>query len=129
MKRKPVVGEKLFSLNIGNAARDRDQTLTPVMVTKVGTKYFSVKEVGREDSYFETRFKIENWEENTQFPKTQKLYESAEEFENEKLEYNICRDLHEAFEYGNNKYNVDLNVLILFRNHLLRFKDDYVIPM
>ena len=35
MKNKPEVGQKLFSLNIGNSARNVEQTLSNVTVTKV----------------------------------------------------------------------------------------------
>lgn len=37
----PVVGQEMFALNIGNEARGREQKLVPVVVTKVGHKYFT----------------------------------------------------------------------------------------
>ena len=43
MKTKPVVGQVLYSLNVGNAARNCGQVLTPVTVVSVGRKYFKVK--------------------------------------------------------------------------------------
>ena len=43
MKPKPTLGQKVFSLNIGNNARHVPQVLSPATVSKVGRKYFSVK--------------------------------------------------------------------------------------
>lgn len=41
MKKKTVaVGQTVYSLPIGNAARRGEQVLTPRVVTKVGRKYF-----------------------------------------------------------------------------------------
>lgn len=39
-KPTPQVGQTLYSLNIGNAARNCEQKLKPVIVRKVGRKYF-----------------------------------------------------------------------------------------
>ena len=40
MKAKPKVGQKLFSLNINDAASNRPPVRPPLAVTKVGRKYF-----------------------------------------------------------------------------------------
>ena len=37
---KPIVGQTLYSLNVGNAARGTPQVLTEVKVLKVGRTYF-----------------------------------------------------------------------------------------
>lgn len=106
MMEKPKVGQTLYSLNVGNAARHTEKKLTPVIVTKVGRKYFTCKE--NEDSYWETQYHIEDWKEKSDFSATSCLYPSPLAWENEKEAFAICQLIWESFTYGQNKRHVSL---------------------
>lgn len=65
MKRKPIVGETLFSLNVGNDARHGvPQILTPMVVKSVGKKYFKLS---RPESNWTVEFYLEDWSQKTEF--------------------------------------------------------------
>lgn len=106
MKRKPIVGETLFSLNIGNAARYRPQELTLVIVSKVGRKYFTVRE-----GYKAKEFHLSTWEEKTEYAPNHKLYESEQEWLDEAEIKQICEQIYRAFEYGKNKKQLPISAL------------------
>lgn len=97
MKRKPKVGDTLFDLNVGNAAgRGRPQVLTPVIVIKVGKKYFTC--APRDGGYRpETTYRIEDWVENTSHCKGHHLYETEQEWEDEREAAAIRCQLREIF--------------------------------
>ena len=98
MKRKPTVGQRMFSLNVGNAARHRDQVLTPVVVSKVGRKYFTAK---RDNEYgIETEYRLDDWRENHEFSPNSKLYETKEEWEDEKECERLLDTIHKTFDHG-----------------------------
>ncbi len=54
---KPAVGQVLYSLNVGNAARGRERVLTPVVVIKVGRKYFTCRPEGK-DSWADVQYHL-----------------------------------------------------------------------
>lgn len=84
MKPPPKVGQTLYSLNVGNAAgRGREQILTPVIVTKVGRKYFTVERL-MSDWKRPTEFRLAGWREETDCMASQRLYETEQEWEDEK---------------------------------------------
>lgn len=110
MKRNtPKVGDKLFSLNIGNAARNREQKLTPVIVTKVGRKYFTARESGREWSY--SQYHIDTWREKTEYCCNSVLYETEQEWLDEKESDEICRYIFDSFQYGKNQKKLSIGAL------------------
>ena len=104
--RKPEVGETLYSLNVGNAARRTPQVLTPVVVTKVGRKYFTVGE-----GYAARQFHISDWTEKTEYSAVVALYESEQELEDEKESARLRKELGKAFEYGQNRNELTLDTL------------------
>lgn len=109
MKPKVTVGQKLFSLNIGNAARHRKQVLTPVVVTKVGLKYFTVAE---DDKWrLESQYHIDTWREKTEYTEHSKLYESEQSYKDEVERGSICLRLWKCFEYGRNQMNLSNETL------------------
>lgn len=112
MKPKVTVGMRLFSLNIGNAARRSPQVLTPVVVSKVGRKYFTVK---TDDKYgFETEYRLDDWGENTGgYCANSKLYTSEQELADESESHNLCSKIADVFKYGNNTKNLNLETLRL----------------
>lgn len=110
-KEKPIVGQVLYSLNIGNAAgRGQEQKLTKVYVTKVGRKYFSCGGKA-EYSDWNQKYYISDWGEKTIYCEDSRLYETEQEYYDEKETKNICRKIRDAFEYGDNRNNIILESL------------------
>ena len=95
---KPKVGQTLYSLNVGNAARNCEQKLTPVIVTSVGNKYFYTGEGYRKQAYL-----IEDWKEKTdRYGAMTMLYESEQAYRDDIEAVQICKAIGKAFEYGRN---------------------------
>ena len=92
MKEKPEVGQTLYSLNIGNAARYCEQVLTPVTVTKVGRKYFTIGE-GR----IATQYHLDTWHEKTEFSAGSRIYRSPQEWADEKEADSLAGRIHDVF--------------------------------
>ena len=105
-KDKPKVGDILYSLNVGNAARNTEQVLTPVEVTKVGRKYFYAGEGWRE-----TQYHIDDWCENTNYSARSLLYKTEQEWYDEKESTAICRYISKSFDYSRNKLGLSLDQL------------------
>lgn len=104
--KKPEVGQTLYSLNIGNAARNREQILTPVTVVKVGRKYFTCS---KEGSRLETQYRIDGWIENTEYTANSCLYESVQEWEDEKEHNSIYQKIKNKYfsTFGSKKISLD----------------------
>ncbi len=94
MKRKPNIGETLFDLNIGNHARNRPQSLTPVKVTKIGRKFFTCAPFG---SNHETEFHLDTWAEKTEHCRNHQLYETREAWEEEDERQRLSDRIKQAF--------------------------------
>lgn len=107
MKTKPLVGQKVFVLNIGNAARRQKQVLTPGIVTKVGRAYFSVQREGWSDA---TEYRLDSGCEKTQYTADSCVYESEQEWLDEKETRDIYAHLREVFGYNVTK-QIPLSVL------------------
>lgn len=109
MKRKPILGETLYDLNIGNAAgRGVPQVLTPVKVASVGRKYFTCAPEGRE--WAAVKYHIDTWAEKSDFCKDHKLYASPQEWEDAK-EVAALADMIRNYFGGYGKCNVPLENL------------------
>lgn len=89
--RRPIVGETLYSLNVGNAARDSEQVLTPVIVKSIGRKYFTV--IGKYG--WEIKYYLDTWAEVTEYLADTYLYETEKEWEDEKE----ATELHHKIKY------------------------------
>lgn len=111
MKNKPKVGQTLYSLNIGNAARGREQKLAEVEVIKVGRKYFTCSPVGDGHVWEETRYHIDSWQEKAEYLADSRLYETPQEWKGEKEAKKICERIFHIFEYGHNKIGITLSNL------------------
>lgn len=107
MKPKVKVGQLLYRLNIGNKARSSPPRLTPVIVTKVGSKYFTAKT----ENDFESQYHIGSWSEKSNYSAGYVLYESEQAYEDEKEAKKICEILYKDFEYGHNRRNVNIETL------------------
>lgn len=108
-KAKPKVGQRLYRLNIGNNARHCTQKLTPVVVSKVGRKYFTVKQEG--PYAMESEHHIIGWYEKSEFSANYALYESAQAWDDEKEAVEICKRIAEHFQYGRNRANLPIDAL------------------
>jgi hypothetical protein len=98
MKReKPVVGQTLYSLNVGNAARGRPQKLTPVEVVSVGRKYFTVHTIGMPD-WHTVKYSLEDWSEVSIYIPYTRLYVSEKEYEDDKLHDEMSSMIMRAFD-------------------------------
>ena len=107
MMEKPEVGQTLYSLNIGNAARNRKKELTHVVVKKVGRKYFTCGQDGWPE-HCDRQYYISDWRENTNYSADSKLYKSAQDYRDEKETQEICWELYRSFEYGKNIRGIEL---------------------
>lgn len=106
MKRKPTIGETLYSLNVENAARNTPQVLTPLKVTKVGRKYFTLGE-----GWQEAQFHLSSWKENSDYTPSHRIYETEQSYKDEKEEGEISNRIYKAFEYGRNTQEIPLSKL------------------
>ena len=109
MKTKPTLGQRLFTLNVGNRARNCPQVLTPVIVSKVGRKYFTTQTDDRWKQ--EREFHVEDWREKTIYARDYALYVSEQEYADEKEERMICEIIRRAFEHGRNHPKLSLETL------------------
>jgi len=96
---KVKVGQKLFSKNIGNAARNRETKITPVTVVKVGRKYFTTRENSDTTGWTDTQYFIDTWAENTNYNATSKLYGSLQDHEEEQETTKLHDKIRNTFGY------------------------------
>lgn len=96
-KRKPVVGETLYRLSVGNAARLEPDRLIPVIVTSVGRKYFTCTPEKLKDSpHMGRQFHLESWREKTDISASYELFEDPQEYHDRKESQSIwdqCRNI------------------------------------
>lgn len=105
---KPQVGQTLYVLNVGNQARGKKPELKPAKVTKVGTKLVTC-----EGGYLwkPTQFHLDSGRNKSEYSADWMLYETEQEWLDEKAVGVICRRISEAFEYGNNRNDLSLDKL------------------
>lgn len=95
MKKKPEIGQIVFSLNVGNAARRCKQELTPLKVTKVGRVYFTAGE-----GWQSTQYRLDDWSEKSgEYIARSVLYETAQEWEDSKQIKELSRQINLSFGY------------------------------
>ena len=109
MKRKPVVGEILFSLNVGNSSRHTPQVLKPVKVCKIGRKYFSTH--SPDCDWLKTQFRLSDWTEHTEYSGNSRLYETEQEWEDEKEARKLNEKIHLKFRYATSNSNLSIETL------------------
>jgi hypothetical protein len=113
---KPKIGQTLYSLNVGNDARNCEQKLTPVVVTSVGKKYFYTGEDYRKEAYL-----LDTWRQKTNgYSATSILFETEQDYKDEVEGGEICKHISKAFEYGHNRNGVSLNDLRAVQTILAR---------
>lgn len=89
MKPKVKVGDTIYSLNVGNAAWNSDQKLTPMTVIKVGRKWVTLE--GK--SGFPSQFCVDTWAQKTEYTARHKLYASVQEWADENEAAKIVKEL------------------------------------
>jgi hypothetical protein len=105
--RKPIVGETLYSLNVGNrCSRGREQKLTPVTVKNVARKYFTVDHDG-----YDVEFHLQDWQQKTEYCRDYKLYETEQSWADEKEAQEIINKIVEVFNYRGSVKNFSLEKL------------------
>ena len=115
---KPKIGQRLYSLNVGNRARNTTQQLTPVVVVTVGRKYFTTLPVGKTDLFFEDRYHIDTWAEKTDTCTNSVLYLTEQSWADEQESRQLCVQISKAFMYGKNQHNVSLEYLREIADHI-----------
>jgi|GEM_PF-6547238 len=90
----PKVGQTLYRHEIGS-----DKPLIPVVVTKVGRKYFSCKE---ENGWHDRKYWLNTWRENAgPYLHRYRLFANPQDWEDEKETSRIRTMLREFFQgYG-----------------------------
>ena len=95
---KPIVGQKLFRLNVGRAARNVPQILTECTVIKVGRTYFTAVQ----DQYLDRvdmwdLYSLDNWLEKAEYGATSRMFLSPQHWEDEKEKVVIMDELRKTF--------------------------------
>lgn len=116
-KPKIKINQILYSLNVGNACRNREQVLTPVIVIKIGRKYFTacpLKDI--EYKSMHTMYYLDGWSEKTEYSANSKLYISEAEYNEEKEIIRICSKIYKSFDYGKNKEKLSVDQIQRIEN-------------
>lgn len=119
----PKVGQTLYQLNIGNAARNCKQELNPVVVKKVGRKYFTCGVAGKED-FWDIKFHKENWREVTNYSPDYCLYESCQEWEQEKEAGDIYDHVMKFFYHKRGSYSMAIEDLRAIDAIIKKYMED-----
>lgn len=105
----PKVGDRLFTLAVGNAARRQESGYHEwYIVQKVGKKYFYAVnerwvipgEVISERSM--TKFDLETWSESNGYSACWICYSTEQEYRDEAEIDRLCDKISEAFQYRRN---------------------------
>lgn len=116
MKEKPKIGDILYCLNMSNYARNTEQKLIPVVVTKVGNKYFTTKE--KLDDYWEKQYYLEDWREKNEYGPTSELFKTEQEYLDKKEKNELYEKIKVKFDiYSKNDLTLEqlrsINSIIL----------------
>lgn len=108
--KKPKVGDIVYSLNVGNAARSRKKELTEFVVQKVGRKYFYAGKEGC-PKWMMYKYDLESWHEVNNYSATSKLYKSKQEYLEQGEMQEICASIAKIFDWGKNHRHLNLETL------------------
>jgi hypothetical protein len=110
-RKKPEVGQKLYSLNVGNAARGCESKLTPVIVDKVGRKYFYTSPVDPRYKWQSEKYHIDSWEEVGKYLPNSCLYEDPQIWEDEKECGELVNKIKNYFDWRHHRKYDELDKL------------------
>ena len=101
-KPTPVVGQTLYSLNVGNSARNTLQALKAVIVRRVGRKYFACSAEGMEAEWHWTEYYLDTWREHNAggYGANSELYSNEQEWLDEGEAQRICNSLVTRLRMG-----------------------------
>jgi hypothetical protein len=95
---RPVVGQVMYLVRGDAYRRDVERALVPVTVKGVGRKYFRVQ-----DGWRELEFQLDNWRAHRGFGVSYRLYESEQEYHDEREHGRLCSEIREAFLFQRDK--------------------------
>lgn len=81
-KPKPVVGQTLWVVNVGDDSRHKPSVAVPTIVRSVGRKYFACSTAGAPN--YETEFHLGTWAEKTEYSRRKELYATEQEWLDER---------------------------------------------
>lgn len=103
-KRKPILGETLFRLDI----RRRPRELVPVKVAAVGRKYFTCRAEGDYTHQHSVHW-LNDWREKTDgWSQNQRLYETRQEWADLIEADRLREDLRSAFAEPSNPFTLEI---------------------
>ena len=97
---RPVIGDTLYSLNVGNSARGCPSVLTELKVIKSGNKYFTCRELNGHGDF---TYEIEDWRQKTDYTPNSKLYATKEDWIYETKINAMYRDIRDFLSLHVNK--------------------------
>ena len=98
----PVVGQTVWSLTVGNAARYSPQKLTEMVVTKVGNKYFYVaRPEHKHVAQMQTKVHLDTWNECTEYCASHAFYEKPQDWYDEKEWSDGVKQIRSVLSYVN----------------------------
>ena len=103
---KPEVGQIVYSLNMGNAARRSPRVLTEVTVTKVGRKYFTCGE-----GWQSIQYHLDTGTEKTEYSASSCIYESRQEYEDDRGQQDLYMQIKRHFSAFGNDTNISFDAL------------------
>ncbi len=106
--KKPKIGQIIYSLPSGNAARRSKIELSPMIVSNVGRKYFKCRKL---NGLIDVQFYLENWHEKTEYSSNYKLYEKIQDYEDEASSIKMVRKIKSQFHEYNDYSNMELSKL------------------
>lgn len=118
--KKPEVGQIVWSLNVGNAAKNKaEQKLTPYKVIMVGRKYFKIRKEGDDCGYSDTLFHLDGWREKTDYLPSHQLFISEQQYFDEKEKHEICELISSSFSTRGDGLKFSLEKLRKIREILI----------
>lgn len=115
MKANPSVGQIVYALNLRSVSRNMEQKLTPMIVTRVGYKFFHCVERDNQKGKH-IPFCIENWKQVTDYTETYRLYETEQEWFDNCEVAKLCNFIRQSFEYGGNTKKLPIESLRAIRD-------------
>lgn len=123
MKPIPLVGQIVYSANVGNSARNREQKLTPMKVISVGRKYFKCLKDGMPE-HCAVECHLNNWRQHSEYSADHELYISEQEWLDQQESKRISTFIGETFPNGRNIWNIPLHALMevkaILEQHMIK---------
>lgn len=109
----PKVGQTVYMIE-GRRRSDGVYNPEPVVVTKVGKKYFYIERYGRD-----TPVHLETWIEKSDFARA-KFYQTKEEYFDQQERSRLCNEIRNEIQYGNGFGDMSLEEVRELHNKIVR---------